>query len=311
MLPELSHAEKEQLEENLKRDGCLSPIVLWGNVILDGHHRYEICVRNNIPFETIQMEFAQREEALRWICINQIGRRNTSMELVKYQIGKRYNAEKVLRTVHNPRGKNQYTPEDPSENLIDPKDRSFGTAGIMAKEYGVSPFAIHTYKDIAKQVDKIAEKDPRLVDMYLSGSMRIKRADLEIISEMQSGQIKALTNNLIRQKKTSCKSEDLLESLAAKNPDSESRTARERRQAQAASNQPSIKDMPEFDPDGEVTSLSLTIPSWCTSIERVFQKSNMKEVSNMAKKQLHSGLLQLRDNVELVLLAIEEEMGDE
>jgi hypothetical protein len=35
--------ERAQLEENLLRDGCQSPLIVWDGVLLDGHNRYEIC----------------------------------------------------------------------------------------------------------------------------------------------------------------------------------------------------------------------------------------------------------------------------
>ena len=64
--------------------------------------------------------------------------------------------------------------------------------------------------------------------------------------------------------------------------------------------------MPEFDPDGEVASLSLTIPSWNTSIDRVFNKTKMSEISEKARTQLKTELISLRESVDVVLLAIEE-----
>ena len=33
-----------KLEDNLLQDGCREPISLWEGIILDGHHRYEICM---------------------------------------------------------------------------------------------------------------------------------------------------------------------------------------------------------------------------------------------------------------------------
>ena len=69
-----------QLEENICADGCLHPITLWKGYIIDGHNRYEICTKHNIPFQTINMEFTCREEAITWICKNQLGRRNISEE---------------------------------------------------------------------------------------------------------------------------------------------------------------------------------------------------------------------------------------
>lgn len=305
LLPELSSAELAQLEANIMQDGCRDPIVVWNNTIVDGHHRYEICKRNRLSFKVEALEFSCREEVLRWICLNQLGRRNVSPELLRYQIGKRYNVEKVL-TAHNPKGRNQYT-VDASEVLMrPPTDRRMGTAASIAKAYNVSHFAVHTYKDIASAIDTIAEKDSRFSERYLTGQLRVKKDDLVTIADMNRYQIRALTNNLMRQKKTICRSQDVLEALSARDLQRENQMARERRQAQAMATMPSVKDMPAHDPDGEVASLSLTIPSWNSSIGRVFNKTNMQDISDKAKTQLRVELMTLRDSIDLILLAIEE-----
>lgn len=311
LLPELSSSEIAQLENNILQDGCRDPIVIWNNTIIDGHHRFDICKRHNLSFNVIEMDFNCREEVLRWICLNQMGRRNVSLELLRYQIGKRYNVEKVL-TAHNPKGKNQYT-EVASENIMrPPQERRMGTAASLAKEYNVSHFAVHTYKDIAVAVDLIAEKDVRLSQMYLTGQLRIKKSDLVTISKMTKYQIRALTNSLMRQNKTICRTQDVLDALSTRDLEKENQSARERRKAQTLSlTTPSVKDMPTYDPDGEVASLSLTIPSWSSSIGRVFNNTNMKEISDKAKTQLRIELLSLRDNIDLILLAMAEVSNNE
>ena len=53
----LLRKEYLQLEQNLLADGCRDPIVVWHDVIVDGHNRYEICMRHGIPFDTKDMEF--------------------------------------------------------------------------------------------------------------------------------------------------------------------------------------------------------------------------------------------------------------
>lgn len=305
LLPELSALEQTQLEENVLRDGCRDPIVVWNNTIVDGHHRYEICRKHRLTFKVETLTFQCREEAIRWICLNQVGRRNVSPELLRYQIGKRYNVEKVL-TAHNPKGRNQYS-EDASEVLMrPPTERRMGTAASIGRAYNISPFAVHTYKDIATAIDTIAEKDSRLSERYLTGQLRIKKDDLVTIADMTKYQIRALTNNLMRQKKTICRSQDVLEALSARDLQRENQSARERRQAQVMSTMPSVKDMPTHDPDGEVASLSLTIPSWNSSIGRVFHHTNMQDISDKAKTQLRLELMNLRDSIDLILLAIEE-----
>ena len=311
LLPALRPEEFSLLEESILSEGCRDPIVVWENIIVDGHNRYEICQKNHLEFKTEQMSFSCREEAIRWICLNQMGRRNISTELLRYQIGKRYNMEKIL-TAHNPRGKNQYS-EVASGKMMRPQGVTrMGTAAVIGQEYNVSHFAVHTYKDIAKAVDMIAEKDARLSDMYLSGQVRIKKDDLDTIADLNRSQTRALTNLLIRQKKTICRSQDILDALSAqRNYEKENIAARERRRSASMGTQPSVKDMPAFDPDSEVASLSLTIPTWNTSIDRVFTNTDLRAISDKARTQLKAELLTLRDSVDLVLLAIEEVFSNE
>lgn len=306
LLPELSQEEYHLLEESILAEGCRDALILWGQIIVDGHNRYQICKSHGLPFRTEQRDFSSREEALRWILLNQIGRRNISPELLKYQIGKRYNIEKRL-SAHNPRGKNQYT-EVASDVLMQPRTTArLGRAGEIAREYNVSHFAIHTYKDIAKAVDRIAEKDERLSDRYLSGRMRIKKDDLVAISEMPDRQVRALTSTLLRGGKTVCRTQDVLEATTPRDYDRENAAVRDKRRAESnAASQSSVKDVPTYDPDGEVASLSLTIPSWNSSIDRVFNQTNLNEISDKARAQLKSELLALRDSVDIILLAIEE-----
>lgn len=305
LLPELSSVEFTQLEANLLSEGCRDPIVIWNNTIVDGHHRYEICRKHRLNFQVTQMHFACREEAMRWICQNQLGRRNVSTELLRYQIGKRYNVEKRL-SAHNPIGRNQYSEVASDIMMRPPQERRMGTAASLAKEYNVSHFAIHTYKEIAAAIDEIAEKDSRLSEKYLSGQLRIKKDDLITIADMTKWQVRALTNSLIRQNKTICRSQDVLEALSSRDLQKENQCARERRMAQAMATLPSVKDMPVYDPDGEVASLSLTIPSWSSAISRVFNNTNIQNISDKAKTQLRIELLSLRDNINQMLLAIEE-----
>ena len=73
--------EYKNLEESLINEGCRDPIILWNDVIVDGHNRYEICTRLNIPFNTIHKGFSSRAEAISWICLNQLSRRNITEEV--------------------------------------------------------------------------------------------------------------------------------------------------------------------------------------------------------------------------------------
>ena len=91
-----SSDKHEQLEENILRDGCNEPLCVWNETILDGHHRYEICKRHKIPFKIVYIFLHRREEAIAWICANELTRHNVTEEAKWYLIGKKYETEQVL-----------------------------------------------------------------------------------------------------------------------------------------------------------------------------------------------------------------------
>jgi len=90
LVPPLTEKERLGLEDNLLRDGCIDPLIIWAErrILLDGHNRKEICDRYGIDYETRELSLASRDDAKRWIIEHQFGRRN----LTKYQ-----RAELVLK----------------------------------------------------------------------------------------------------------------------------------------------------------------------------------------------------------------------
>lgn len=56
----------------------MDPIVVWKgyDIIVDGHHRYEICKRLQIPYGIREVEFEDREAVKQWMLEHQLVRRN-------------------------------------------------------------------------------------------------------------------------------------------------------------------------------------------------------------------------------------------
>ena len=68
-----------------------------------------------------------------------------------------------------------------------------------------------------------------------------------------------------------------------------------------------VKDMPSYDPDAQVASLTLTMPSWGSSINRVRQNSQMDTVSPRAKAALMKELSALQGAIDMMKQCISEE----
>jgi hypothetical protein len=99
LIPPLATEEQAGLEENLLRDGCLDPLVVWQEqqILLDGHHRKEICDRYGIAYTVREISLPDREAAADWIDAHQLGRRNLTPEQMSLLRGRRYNR---LRSSH-------------------------------------------------------------------------------------------------------------------------------------------------------------------------------------------------------------------
>ena len=75
----LTPDEYEALEHSILDEGCRDALVLWGNILVDGHNRYGICQKHGLPFKTIQNErFQNMEDIHLWMIDQHLGRRSVS-----------------------------------------------------------------------------------------------------------------------------------------------------------------------------------------------------------------------------------------
>ena len=88
LIPPLSQDEYNQLEQNILANGCRDPIVLWRDIIIDGHNRHEICTKHGLEYETIKLRFPSRDAAKLWVLDNQLGRRNIT-DAVRIELAQR------------------------------------------------------------------------------------------------------------------------------------------------------------------------------------------------------------------------------
>jgi len=75
----LTADEFAALEQSLLAEGCRDALVLWGDILVDGHNRYRICQQHAIPFNTIQNPtFQSMDDVHLWMIDNHLGRRSVS-----------------------------------------------------------------------------------------------------------------------------------------------------------------------------------------------------------------------------------------
>lgn len=75
----LTPDEHDALERSILAEGCRDALVLWGDVLVDGHNRYGICHKHGIPFNTVQNpRFTCMEDVHLWMIDQHLGRRSVS-----------------------------------------------------------------------------------------------------------------------------------------------------------------------------------------------------------------------------------------
>jgi len=75
----LTPEEHEALERSILAEGCRDALVLWGDVLVDGHNRYGICSKHGLPFQTVQnTRFKSMEDVHLWMIDQHLGRRSIS-----------------------------------------------------------------------------------------------------------------------------------------------------------------------------------------------------------------------------------------
>lgn len=105
LIPPLSAEEKSQLEANIVADGCRDPLVVWGETLIDGHNRFEICNRLGLPFKTVTKEFESRVYARIWMRQLQRGRRNLSDGwMIELALGDKADLAEIGRAKHAENG---------------------------------------------------------------------------------------------------------------------------------------------------------------------------------------------------------------
>ena len=195
-IPPLTFEELNQLEANILRDGrIINPIIVWQGLIVDGHNRYTIAKKHpEIPFTVHEKEFANRYEAIIWICKNQLGRRNLTPEQKKYLIGKQYEAEKLNHGGDQKSNLKKSTGQNGQS--IDKR----WTRRRIADENGVNDSFVKRAEQFSKGVDAAEEAVPGTRQKVLSGEVKPTAAEIASVARAPPEERPALVAEICKSK---------------------------------------------------------------------------------------------------------------
>lgn len=179
LIPPLNEEELKLLEESLVADGCESPLIVWNGVIIDGHNRYAICRKHDIPFSIQEKNFETREEVMLWMLRNQLGRRNLNsyqrVELVlKFEPLVKSAAEQRMLA-----GK----AANPVPTLAQGQTKG-KTRDHLSEAAGVSHGTFAKAKKLVQSADEETKRELR------AGKVTVNRAYTELLEKEHEGETK-------------------------------------------------------------------------------------------------------------------------
>ena len=203
-IPPLTDDEFKQLEENILKEGkLLSPLIVWGNTLVDGHNRYEIVQEHpEISFSTMPLPFESREEVLAWICKNQLGRHNLTPEQKKFLIGKQYSVE---HRKPGGNGNNQYTvtTEEPVQeelcqnDTVPPTSAEASIRKQIAERNNVSESYVARSEKFMRGVQIMDQMIPGMQEKILSGQFKVRDADMHRLARADFPNRKQIVHEIL------------------------------------------------------------------------------------------------------------------
>jgi hypothetical protein len=168
LLSPLTTEETALLEYSLRTDGCRDPLVVWReqDLLLDGHHRHDICTRLGIPFEVREVSLADRRAAVEWRLATQLARRNLSPMQASYYRGK------LFESLKRPGTRTDLT-------LGRNGSGSGSVSDQMCRRYGIPRRTLTRDAAFARSLDSLADTlGPEFRQLVLSRQARLTRQDV-------------------------------------------------------------------------------------------------------------------------------------
>jgi 16S rRNA G966 N2-methylase RsmD len=188
LIPPLTEEELFRLEENLLRDGCIDPLIVWAEqcILLDGHNRKAICDRYGIDYELHTVSLPDRAAAADWIDAHQLGRRNLTPAQMSLLRGRRYNRMKMKCG-----GNRRY-------GFTGAGNHQSKTADRLAGEYGVSHATISRDAQYADAIDRLGLQRQAAQNKFTVPRKQVVRAARALPKNATGQQVRQARESVIQ-----------------------------------------------------------------------------------------------------------------
>lgn len=198
VIPPLDEDEFKNLRLNILRDGEIyHPIITWNGVIVDGHYRYKILKENpTLKYRVEEKTFENRYEAISWICLNQLGRRNLSAAQKTILMGRRYQAEKDAHGASEGFRGNRYTGGLVNPQNADLLNNEASVSRKIAREMGVNHSTVERAGEFVDGLDAAEEVSAGITKDIQAGKVKVTHDEMLTIGKAPPEKRKELVDCL-------------------------------------------------------------------------------------------------------------------
>lgn len=284
------------IRENIRLGIAPSPFPEWNGILMDRLDEYNEYVNAGVEIKTQPFLFSSKNTMLAGIC-QLIAADIPKMTPYKiYLIGKQYQYHKAAylnkeldcpdKRLSLEELKEKYT-KDIHPSVVE-----------MVDLYNVAAGTIHFYSRYAAAIDLIREKNSGFASLILSERIHIPKKELVRMCDLSASELEELMARIeaehLQRITLSMIPGHVPVYIEREKPHLDNRIL------------PEIKQMPKYDPDADVSSLALTVPSWSDSIRRVRTRTDMSAVTPGAADRLIFELGILENNIHIIKHELEE-----
>lgn len=302
--PPMPEDEYNNLVLSIRKNGCPRPIQIWRKILLTDFTYYDICNQYNIPFQIERLSFTTRADAIFYSCKQLSSTRNLSKNYVRYIVGTAYFAAKeILHSVSKGLRENPF----PNHYFYTskPYERPNRSAIVIANSFSVTSGSAMDYARFTAAINKLYSKSPFVAKDIMQSDPQISMKNVIVLSYLPIDKISLAYN----QAKNNSDYSLFKEAKENVNVPSTTTPLTFNVRTYAATG-PGIKKMPKYDPDAELSSLSFTIPSWISSMDRTLNVADFTNSSYNARIKLLNALNSLSNTIILLKDKIEETQDD-
>ena len=184
----LTPDELDALERSILAEGCRDALVLWNDLLIDGHNRYAICQKHGLPFNTVQAtQFKNMDDVHLWMIDQHLGRRSVSdfqrgvLALRKREIIATRRSAAAAAVMAAKADAPQAEGEAPWEGETDPV-----VAAALASVAKVPDEALDT-REVLARVARLSSSQVKLIETIQ------QKAAPEVVAAVRSGDISLST----------------------------------------------------------------------------------------------------------------------